>query len=445
MKKRISILVGKVLLKLGSLIGRGSSLPGEIALKIDPNLINELKMPDKIIAVTGSSGKGSITGMIASILRDNGYSVAHNDKGSNLDAGITSMLIDNSTFSGKIKKDVIVVEIDERYAKYVFPQLKPKYVIISNITRDQPPRQRHFDFVYDEIKKSLTSNMHLILNADDPMLQKFTLNKEYKVSYYSVSKNKNSYFESIFENLNLSHCPICHEKLVYDYYHFEELGNYHCPKCKFKKPMADHIATNIDYIASKITIGKNLRMHIPYQTLYCVYNTLAAFTICSLLGIEDEKIASSINNIAGNTKNLSEYIINDRKVHVLNNKNENSSTFNQSLLYVDRDNSKKTIVIGWKEISRRYEFDDLSWLYDIDFEILKHHDIDKIICVGIHKYDIALRIKYAGINENKIKTFTSLDEAIPYIKAKTTGNIYGILNFDYVEPFNTLMKGSDNK
>ena len=58
--------------------------------------------------------------------------------------------------------------------------------------------------------------------------------------------------------------------------------------------------------------------------------------------------------------------INKHIKNVLNNKNENSSTFNQSLLYVTREKKQRTIVIGWKEISRRYNFDDLSWLYDID-------------------------------------------------------------------------------
>ena len=443
MRKRISILVGKLTLIFGKFLGRGSSLPGKIAMKIDPKINEKLRLPKTVIAVTGSSGKGSITSMIAQILRDQGYQVAHNAKGSNLSAGVTTMLLENCTLSGMSKCDVVVAEVDERYAKYVFPTLKPQYVVISNITRDQPPRQGHFDLVYEEINKALTPDMHLILNADDPMLQKFNLSKEFKVSYYGISKNKNSYVINKFENLNFSYCPICHTKLIYEYYHFEELGNYHCPNCKFKKPIADQVVTNIDYISGKITIGRNFRMHIPYQTLYCVYNTVAAFTTVHLLGISEDKIANSIDQISGNTKNFSTYQEQNRTVHVLNNKNENSSTFNQSLLFVDRESGMKTIVVGWKEISRRYEFDDLSWLYDIDFEILKKHDIDQIICVGIHRYDIAVRMKYANIEEEKIKTFETLEEAVPYIKKHTAGDIFAILNFDYVEPFNTLMKGSD--
>ena len=99
----------------------------------------------------------------------------------------------------------------------------------------------------------------------------------------------------------------------------------------------------------------------------------------------------------------------------------------------------KTVIIGWKEISRRYNFDDLSWLYDIDFEILSNLNIEKIICVGIHRFDIATRLKYAGIDEKKILTFEELGSAVKYLKEKTKGDIFSILNFDYVEPFNKLM------
>ena len=161
-----------------------------------------------------------------------------------------------------------------------------------------------------------------------------------------------------------------------------------------------------------------------------------------MVGIKEEQIAHAIADIYGNEKIFNIYPYKNRIVTVLNNKNENSSTFNQSLLYVSRFKEKKVIVIGWKEISRRYEFDDLSWLYDIDFELLKSDEIEKIICVGLNRYDIATRLKYAG-HEKKIVVCTNLVEATNYIKDKTKSNIYAIVNFDYVKPFNELMNEGD--
>lgn len=443
--KVLTITICKCIQFILKKMGRGSSLPGQIALKLCPNILSQFKMPEKVIAVTGSSGKGSITSTIAEIARNSGMKVAHNAKGSNLKAGITTLLIENSNLRGKIKADIIIAEVDERYTKYVFPYLKPSHVIITNITRDQPPRQGHFDLVFEEIKKALTKDMHLILNADDPMLQKFNLNNEFKVSYYGIDKNKYSYSKTKFENLNFSYCPLCNKKLEYNYYNFEEIGDYYCPSCKFKKPIAKNICTKIDYNNNMITVNNNIKLHVPSSILYYIYNTLAAFTISEAIGIDVNNIIKSINEMNLNSKNINTYTIDDRIVNVLNNKNENSSTFNQSLLFVDRDKGLKTIVIGWKEISRRYNFNDLSWLYDINFEILAKHNIDKIVCVGLNKFDIATRIKYADIKESKIITFDNLEEAIPYIKKKTKGNIYAILNFDYVVPFNELINGGSEK
>ena len=155
MKKCLLIFLGKLIAVAGKLLGRGSSLPGEVILKIDPKMMRKIKLPKTVIAVTGSSGKGSVSTMLKEIYEKNGYTVAHNSKGSNLSAGIMTLLLENTTLSGILKKDILIFEIDERYTKYVFPELNPNYVVITNLTRDQPPRQGHFDLVFEEIKKAL--------------------------------------------------------------------------------------------------------------------------------------------------------------------------------------------------------------------------------------------------------------------------------------------------
>lgn len=431
----ISILVGKIFIFFGKIFKRGSSLPGVIILKINKNIFKYFKLPKIVIAVTGSSGKGSTSSMINEILKQNGYSVAYNSSGSNLIYGILTLLIDNSKLNGKIDKDILVLEVDERFTKYVFKEIKPNYVVITNITRDQPPRQGNTDIVSAAIKAGLRDDIHLILNGDDPILRQF-VNKN-KVTYYGIAKNKYSTKTSKFQSLNNTYCPKCHSKLEYNYYHFEDSGDYYCSNCDFKRPEIDFLVEKINYNKSTIQIN-GTTVNIPYNILFTINNVAAAFSTCKLIGLDDNDIAKSISNIYKNEKIFNIYSYKNRLVTVLNNKNENSSTFNQSLLYLSRFNDKKVIIIGWKEISRRYEFDDLSWLYDIDFELLKNDEIEKIICVGINRYDIATRIKYAGF-EKKIVICDNLLEATNYIKDKTKGNIYAVVNFDYVKPFNEFM------
>ena len=54
MKTSLIILLCKLIRLVGKAVGKGSSLPGQIALKLDPNILQKIKLPKEIIAVTGS-------------------------------------------------------------------------------------------------------------------------------------------------------------------------------------------------------------------------------------------------------------------------------------------------------------------------------------------------------------------------------------------------------
>ena len=45
----------------------------------------------------------------------------------------------------------------------------------------------------------------------------------------------------------MEYCPVCHNKLKYNYYHFEIYGDYYCPHCDFKRPNPKYKVNNIDY------------------------------------------------------------------------------------------------------------------------------------------------------------------------------------------------------
>ncbi len=437
-----SILIGKFLVFIGKILHKGSSKPGEVVLKMKKDFFKNIKLPKKVIAVTGSSGKGSISTMIAEIYRKSGFTVAHNSKGANLNSGIATLLLENCNLRGKIKKDVLVCEVDERFAKYLFKDIKPNYVVITNICRDQPPRQGNVDIVYEEIEKALDEGMHLILNADDPYLQKFTF-ADFDVTYYGMDKNKYSYEKNKFDSLNIYYCPKCGRKLKYNFYHFETLGDYTCENCSFKRPKPNYTVTDVDYDNSIITMNGKYKLHVPFAILYATYNTAAAFTMAALDELPLDKVVEAINESKTNTKINNSYMYQERKVNVLSNKNENSTTFNQSILFTKREDKERVILIGWKEISRRYVYYDLSWLYDIAFENLNDQYTQKVYCVGENGYDIAVRMKYAGFDEKKIAYYEKLEDAVSDLKNNTTGDIYAIVNFDYVEPFNNLMMVGD--
>ena len=80
---KLAILISKLVIWFGSKFNKSSSLPGKIALKLDKNILNKVKISSKIIAVTGSSGKGTTSKLLANLLKSQGFKVVHNHRGGN--------------------------------------------------------------------------------------------------------------------------------------------------------------------------------------------------------------------------------------------------------------------------------------------------------------------------------------------------------------------------
>lgn len=173
MKKLFTIIVCKVLKFVGGLLGKGSSLPGQIALKLCPDILGRIELPKYIVAVTGSNGKTSTVEMIAHILCESGKKVAWNKEGSNQIEGVTTLILGSCTLSGKVKSDILLIESDERFAKYTFKYITPTHYVITNLYRDQLTRNGHPEWVYNAVKDSIHPETQLILNADDPLVSCF--------------------------------------------------------------------------------------------------------------------------------------------------------------------------------------------------------------------------------------------------------------------------------
>ena len=435
----IGTLLGKLIINIEKLFKKNATtFPGSIVLKIFPNYLKKLKYPDNIIMITGSSGKGSTTKIISNILENSGLKVCTNKEGANLVDGICTTIIKN-TKGKKVNADALVLEVDERYLKFITRIIKPNYVIVNNITRDQPPRQGSFDDVFNEIIKGLNKNIHLIVNGDDPILRKFSLIHKGEITYYGLEKTKYS-FDKMDDIKDYLYCPKCNHKLKFDFYHYGSVGMYECPNCKFKRDNIKYSITEVDYKKNEITINNEYKLNVSNTILFNLYNVVCAFAVADTLKIDSKNIVDALNKESINKKIFDEFEVNKRKYTILNCKAENNATYNLSLIYTAMDKNKKTIVLGLREISRRYKHFDLSWLYDIYFEILKDNNVDKIVCTGPYAYDFATRIKLMDFDEENIIILDNLDNIKDTIENQTSGDVYAILNFDYVEPFKNNIK-----
>ena len=434
MSKFMSILVNKTvtgLLKVTKPILHkdGSVLPGSIARRFDKNILDKLEYPKYIIGVTGSSGKGSTTKLIANVLQANGVKVVWNESGSNLYNAAATLLLNNSSLKGKIKADVLLLELDESYIKSVFNKVKLTHLVVTNITRDQPARNGHVDLIFDKIKNSIDDETTLILNADDPIVNRLKLNHS-KVITYGIGDNDYTYKTPLSDTLDQCYCPVCNKKLIYNYYHYGHLGDYRCMSNDFSRSPVTYEATDLNLENKTMFINGN-PINLHKDIMFNAYAILAAYSVLDKLLTNDQ----IVNGLNASKKEEVFPTIDGRDIEMLDSKNENNLSFVQSIDYITRCKGPKTIIMGFDNVSRRYTYNDLSWLYDIDYEKLANDDdIIRIFCIGRFRYDVYARLIHAGINKKKI---TVVDDykvnLINEIKNNSTGKIYSMVFLDMMD------------
>ena len=408
-----TILICKILRFLAGLMGRGSSWPGKIALKLFPDILAHLKYPDTVIAVTGSNGKTSTVEMIAHVLREGGLKVAYNKEGSNQTEGVTTFLLSDATLGGKIRSDAVLLESDERYMRRTFKFFHPRYLIITNLYRDQMTRNGHPEWIYDIIKRGLHDDMTLVLNADDPLVSKFGAGREGTL-YFGADRldSDTTVNDSIYDDGK--YCPICKKPMEYEYYHYNHIGNYHCTSCGFKRPDTRWSLTGTDLEGGSLVIDGKYKIPLTFNGIYHCYNTLAAFAAADLAGISKEKAAEALGGYILKSGRIVDFTLGRAEGRLLLSKHENSISYDRSIDVAVSAPGKVNVMIIVDAISRKYFTSDSSWLWDIDFEKLAAPNIGKVILAGKYCNDLAVRFEAAGIGKDRTEVFESIPEAADF-------------------------------
>lgn len=443
MKLTLLIMLNKTITFICKLFKfEGSVFPASIVRKFDKNILEKIKYPKYVVGVTGSSGKGSTTSMIAHILEVNGYKVVWNKSGSNVVNGTTTLILNNTkVFSHKMDCDFLLLEMDESYIKETFSKSTLTHLVVTNITRDQPARNGEPMFILNKIFNSIDEKTHLIINSDDAFVNRLKYLHKGEVTTYGIGKTKYSLKEPISNNVDAAYCPICHEKLVYKFYHYGHLGSYSCPNGDFKNNI-DIKAEKVDLEKQEMVINDNI-IHLNKDVFFAVYYTLAAYSLCKVIGMEEVKIIHALNDEVLESKRLKSLKYHNREVDMLESKNENNLSYLQSLNYINNYKGKKTIILGFDNVSRRYKYNDISWLYDVDFEVLDLKNIDKILCIGRFRYDVYARLRLANIDEDKLVIVDEIKNISEDLD-KTEGTIFTMVCFDMTAVLKKIFMEDNN-
>ncbi len=438
MKMFFTILICKLLRFFGGLIGRGSSLPGQVALKLCPDILSRVQLPEYIIAVTGSNGKTSTVEMIAHILTENGKSVAWNKEGSNQIEGVTTLVLGNSTLGGKVKRDILLIESDERFAKYTFKYITPTHYVITNLYRDQLTRNGHPEWVYDAIRQSIHEETKLILNADDPLVSDFGYGKD-DVIWFGADKlsTDTEISDSVYDDG--AYCPHCKKSMKYSTRHYNHIGHYECTSCGYKRHDTDHSVTSVDLEKGEAVIDGKYTVSLALKSLYNIYNILAAYTVASVIGLDGEKVAADMSNYVMKNGRVVTFKLGKRSGTLLTSKHENSISYDQSIRIAAADSRGCDVMFIVDAVSRKYFTSDVSWLWDIDFEMLDCENVHNIILAGKYCNDLAVRFSYTSISQEKIKIFEDIGKAYEYLDSDREEYIYTITCFSDKNKFLGLL------
>jgi UDP-N-acetylmuramyl tripeptide synthase len=191
----------------------------------------------------------------------------------------------------------------------------------------------------------------------------------------------------------------------------------------------EYAVTDLNLNNSEMVINNKYKISMNLRSVYMAYNMLATFAVTRLVGLKDDKIVDSLNNYIMKNDRVQKFELEGKHAMLLTSKHENSISYNQSLLYLTRENNPCTVVIIVDAVSRKYFTSETSWLWDIDFELLKHDCVKKVVLAGKYVHDLVTRFEYSGIDMKKVKATEDLDEMMDEVKENAVGQIYVVTCF----------------
>jgi UDP-N-acetylmuramyl tripeptide synthase len=422
MKKFLAIFIAKQAAFWSRIFGRGGggALPGLLALRINPEIVKELteNLDKGVILVTGTNGKTTTSKMIVEILGAGGLKVLSNSGGSNLARGIASELAMKSSIFGKIKEEIGVYEVDEATLPEVISYIKPRAIVITNIFRDQLDRYGEVDKTAAILKKAIDSTPEstLILNADDPIVA--SLGKDsVKVVYFGVHDEKLEAKSNLA--IDIKDCLICGNELVYPHRYYGHIGLYICEKCGFSHPKTNITAKNVrlspENTSATISTGRDSEdLTLPMTGLYSLYNALAAISTSNFMNIGSKTTLKALNKLTPAFGRMESFEMDGKKavIHLV----KNPTGFNQVLEAITQNRKNKTALIVLND--NFADGTDISWIWDVEFELFKT-GFRRIVVSGIRKEDLRLRLKYADVTSQIIKTEKDLKSALNVAVSET--------------------------
>jgi lipid II isoglutaminyl synthase (glutamine-hydrolysing) len=376
----------------------GTTAPGRMLLRVSPSALAHMsrELDAGSVLVSATNGKTTTAAMIAAAMERSGRPVVHNRAGSNMAWGVATALLD----AGRERGQLGLFEVDEAWLPSVARDTAPRMLLLSNLFRDQLDRYGELELLADrwaELTAELDGRARFVLNADDPLIA--DLGRERSgVTYFGVEDDSQA-LPKMQHAADSKHCRNCGHAYAYDAVYLGHMGRYRCPNCGRRRPDLQVAATRVtldgmegSQVELRTPHGE-LALRLPLPGLYNVYNAVAATATALELGVPLATVGAALEAFGGAFGRVETIPVDGRRVSILLIKNPAGA--NEVLRTLTLKDGKLDL---WMALNDRIaDGRDISWIWDADFEALAGR-VRRVTCSGTRAEEMALRLKYAGID-----------------------------------------------
>ena len=417
--------------------GRGAtSLPGKVLMRMEPDAIARLaaRLPQGSAVISATNGKTTTAAMVAAILERSGTRLVHNRAGANMAGGVASVLLGAARGDG-IDGDAGLFEVDEFWLDRVVAQLRPRAMLLANLFRDQLDRYGELETIADRWAATVAAApaTQLVLNADDPLVADLGRVRSESgdpgagaVTYFAVQDDAVA-LRGMAHAADSKHCRRCGRPLTYDAIYMGHLGRWHCPTGDTRRPEPDVFATQIVLDGTR---AARFELHIaadhapvalPLPGLYNVYNALGAAALTSALGAPLTDIVAGLESTQAAFGRAETVAIAGRDLAILLVKNPAGANEVLRTLALDPGEHDVLAVLNDKIADGR----DVSWVWDADFEVVAGR-VRRVTCSGTRAAELAVRLKYAGVDPARLHVEHDLARALDAALADGDGRLIAL-------------------
>jgi lipid II isoglutaminyl synthase (glutamine-hydrolysing) len=418
----LALWISKMVVFLMRLLKRNAThFPGDVALKIDPQFLKHIASPKKIIMITGTNGKTSVTNMVLEVFASDKVPLIHNALGSNILQGIASSVLTGTSIWNKPKHELAILEVDERSSRLIMPYLKPDYLIVNNLFRDSYRRNAHVEFIINILQNTIPASTHVIVNGDDMFALQVVQDRKHTIFSLQPISDEVTRTDSRIHDGQL--CPRCFHPMTFSFVRYHHLSHFMCPQCEYSNPTSDVVAMLTSLKSHQLHLNVRNQTYVIERarpTVNDAYNTAAVFGLFVAMGDDLNQRAIQLSNIKTVESRFSEMMVKNKRIVGLLAKDQNPVANSRLCDFLTTQPHWGRLGLCFmNEVHAHedhpHEVENMAYLYDTDFEYLNECQVTQFMLGGHRRYEFRSRLLLAGCDPQSMVMVKTEDDEIDAI------------------------------